>query len=71
MSTVALRFGAKLRALLDSTGAANGRHIWLADLPAQHSVRRDFGRRGGRLQRKSILIAELKLGCVKQTLKLI
>jgi hypothetical protein len=57
--------------LLASPGSAKRRHIWLADLPAQHSVRRDFGRRGGRLQRKAILIAELKLGCVEQTLKLI
>ena len=35
---------------LSSPGAAQRRHIWLADLPTQHAVRRDFGRRRGLLQ---------------------
>jgi hypothetical protein len=69
--TVALRFGAKLWAPLDSPGAANGRHIWLADLPTQHAVRRDFGRPCGLLQCTSVLIAELQPGCIKQPLKLV
>ena len=65
-SSVALRFGAKLWAPLDSPGAAKRRHIWLANLSTQHAVRRDFGRRRGFLQRTPVLIAELQLGCAKQ-----
>jgi hypothetical protein len=56
---------------LYSGWAANGRHIWLAYLPAQHPVRRDFGRWRGLLQRKPVFIAELQLGCVEQPLKLV
>ena len=56
---------------LDSPRATNRRHIWLADLPTQHAVRRDFGRRRGRLHCTTVLIAELQLGCAEQVLKLV